>query len=114
MIPDMLVFNDESPTFGPLEKTAVLELNVVFKKEYDTYILQVWYFSIDIHFILLHKKFGNGLSISVLKNRTKFLKKSNVFNGRPSTQFPFKLLCAYVKNGQDLAHLHMSETYSKE
>jgi hypothetical protein len=33
-------------------------------------MLQFWYHAKDIHFILLHVEFEDGLSISVLKNKT--------------------------------------------
>jgi hypothetical protein len=52
----------------PLEPAVVLKLNVVLKETYGTGLLQVWYLLIDRHFILLHVKFEDGSSISVLKN----------------------------------------------
>jgi hypothetical protein len=84
---------DKIPILGPLETIAILGLDVVLKDSYGTDILQIWYHSIDIHFILLHVKFEDGSSISFLKNRAtryknleleivKFLKKSNVFKRR--------------------------------
>jgi hypothetical protein len=77
---------DELTTLGLLESVAVLGLCVAFKEAYNTGTLQVWYPSIDIPFVVLHLKFEEGLSISVLKNRAtrhinlqleigKFLKK---------------------------------------
>jgi hypothetical protein len=53
----------------PLEKIAILGLDVVLKGAYSTGILQVWYHSIGVHFILLHVEFEDGLSISFLQNR---------------------------------------------
>jgi hypothetical protein len=97
---------DKILTLGPLETIAILGLRVVLKGAYSTDILQVWYHSIGIHFILLHVVFEDELSISFWKNRTtchknlelkivKFLKKSNMFKARfISYAAFFKLLCA--------------------
>jgi hypothetical protein len=90
---------DELPSTGSLESVAVLGLNAMFREAYSTDMLQVWYPFIDMHFILLHEKFENGLSILIWKNKTtsckklqleivKFLKKSIVFKCRPPTVFP--------------------------
>jgi hypothetical protein len=79
---------DKIHTLGCRETIAILKLSVVLKDAHSTDILQVWYHSIGIHFILLHVKIEDGLSISVLKNRAtchknleleivKVLKKSN-------------------------------------
>jgi hypothetical protein len=38
----------------PLESGAILGLYVVPREAYNTGILQVWYLSVYIHFILLH------------------------------------------------------------
>jgi hypothetical protein len=59
----------EWPILGLLEPGAVFGLNVEFRKAYATEALQIWYFSIDIHSIVLHVKFEDWFSISVLKNR---------------------------------------------
>jgi hypothetical protein len=48
---------DKFPRFGPLELASVLGLKEEFREAYRTGILQVWYFSLDIHFILPHVKF---------------------------------------------------------
>jgi hypothetical protein len=50
---------------------------VVFREAYNMAILYVWYTLIDIHYMLLHGKFENGLSISVSKNRTSLQKFAN-------------------------------------
>jgi hypothetical protein len=71
-----------------LESVAILGLNVALTGAYNTDVLQVWYRSIDIHFILFYVKFEDGLSTSVLNTEAtrlkklhleieKFLKKSN-------------------------------------
>jgi hypothetical protein len=56
-------------TLGTLESVAVLGLSVGFIDAYNTVILQVWYHSIDMHFIMLHAKFEDGSSISVSKDK---------------------------------------------
>jgi hypothetical protein len=56
-------------SLGLLGSGAVLRLSVVFTDTYDTCILQVWYISIGMHFILLHVEFEDGLSLSGLKYR---------------------------------------------
>jgi hypothetical protein len=77
---------------------------VVFKDAYDTGINQVWYLLIDIHFILRHVKFENGLSTTILKTRAtclknlqleiiRFLKMTNVVKARPPAFF-LKIPCA--------------------
>jgi hypothetical protein len=82
------------PILGLLETIAILGLGVVLKGAYSTGMLQVWYHSIGLHFILPMLEFEDGLSMSVLINRAtryknldlevvKFLKKSNVFKRRP-------------------------------
>jgi hypothetical protein len=86
----MLGLVDRLPTLGPLESFAILRLGVAIRDAYSTYMLQVLYLLIDMHYILLYVKFEDGLSISVLKNNAirhnslqleiiRFLKKSNVF-----------------------------------
>jgi hypothetical protein len=60
---------DELPTLTPLKSVAVLGLGVVFKDSYDTYILQVCCILIDILFAVLHVRFEDMLSVSVLENR---------------------------------------------
>jgi hypothetical protein len=60
---------DELPPLRPLEPVAVLGLNGELKEVYDAGILQVWYLSIDIHSILFHVKFEDGLSIPFMKER---------------------------------------------
>jgi hypothetical protein len=57
-----------------VETIAILGLSVVLKGAYSTGILQVWYNSINIHFILHHVEFGDGLYISVLKTGATSLK----------------------------------------
>jgi hypothetical protein len=59
----------------PLESVAVSRLSIVFREAYSTGILQVWYLSIDIHFILFHEEFEDGLSILVFENRAAYHKK---------------------------------------
>jgi hypothetical protein len=44
-----------------------LGLDVVIREICNTNLLHLWYFSIDIHSILLHVKFEDGLSIQVMK-----------------------------------------------
>jgi hypothetical protein len=61
----------------PLESGAILGLYVVPREAYNTGILQVWYFSVYIHFILLHMEFENGLSVSVSDNRPTHHKRYN-------------------------------------
>jgi hypothetical protein len=63
------------PTLGSLESVADLGINVALKDEYDTCILQFWYLLIDMHFILLHVEFEDGLSVSFLKNKATCHKK---------------------------------------
>jgi hypothetical protein len=60
---------DHYRRLGPLESVAVLALDVGFREAYNTGILQVWYHLIDIHFSILHVKFEDRLSISLLKNK---------------------------------------------
>jgi hypothetical protein len=83
-----------------METVAVLGHNDVFMGACHNKILRFWYPLIDIHFILLHVEFEDGLSIFVSKTRVtrpkisqlkieKFPKKSNGFKGRPPT-FYFK------------------------
>jgi hypothetical protein len=55
------------PTLGPLESVAVVGLSGEFREAYNTGILQFWYLSIDIHFIVFHVEFEDELSISVMK-----------------------------------------------
>jgi hypothetical protein len=50
-----------------LQSVAVLGLVVVLVDAYNTELLEVWYLSIDIHFILFYVEFESGLSASVLK-----------------------------------------------
>jgi hypothetical protein len=71
------------PTLGPLESIDVSGLSVVFGETYNTGILQVWYFSIDTHFILFPVEFEDGLSIPVLQNRATYPK-----NMQPEIKFP--------------------------
>jgi hypothetical protein len=83
----MLSLVDTLPILGLLEPVAVLELRVVLREAYSTGTLQVWYLSIDMHFILLHINFEKELSISFLRNRATrpkmYEKKPNVFK-RPT------------------------------
>jgi hypothetical protein len=60
---------DELPTFGRLESVAVWGLEVAFKEAYNASALQIWSASIDIHLILLHVVFEDGLPIPILSNR---------------------------------------------
>jgi hypothetical protein len=48
---------DEVPTLGQLKTLAVWRLDAKFIEAYDAGVLQVWYLSIDIHFLLLHVEF---------------------------------------------------------
>jgi hypothetical protein len=57
------------PSLLPLASVAVFGLRAVFRRAYNTGILQVWYLSIDMHSTLSHVEFEDGLSVSVLKNR---------------------------------------------
>jgi hypothetical protein len=59
----------------PLETVADSRLGVVFREAYSTGILQVWYLSIDVYFILFHMEFEDGLSILVFENRAAYHKK---------------------------------------
>lgn len=52
-------------TSRTLESAAVLRLCVELTEAYNIIILQVWYLYIDIHFVLLHVEFDDGLSTSV-------------------------------------------------
>jgi hypothetical protein len=65
----VLGYGGSITNFGFLESDAVLGLNIVFRESYNTDILQVWYHSTDIHSILSHVEFEDGLFISILKNR---------------------------------------------
>ncbi|SAL99446.1 hypothetical protein [Absidia glauca] len=60
---------------GPPEPAAVLELNEEFREAYSKAIVQVWYPSIDIHFILLHVEFEDGLSILTWRDRGQLVMK---------------------------------------
>jgi hypothetical protein len=106
---------------GPLESVTVLGLGVVFREAYVIGIFQIWYRSIDIHFILLHVKFEYGLFISVMQNRAirhknlqleieKFLKKSSrrpLFFHTP----PFSNSC---EQGLVIRASKVTGTYSKD
>jgi hypothetical protein len=92
MMPQMLNFKDDWPTFEPSKSAAVLRLNAGFREAHYADILQSWYLPIDIHCILLHVKFEDGLSISVLKKKQLVTKIHNgeskkLLNGRPLTLF---------------------------
>jgi hypothetical protein len=69
------VLMDGGPTLKPLTSAAVLGLGVAFTATYNTGILQVWYHLIDRHFNLLHVRFEDELSISLLKNRATWAQK---------------------------------------
>jgi hypothetical protein len=69
IIERLLGFGGPLLTLRPLELVAVLGLSVVFREANHTNILPFRYHSIDIHFIFLHVKFEDGLSISGLKNK---------------------------------------------
>jgi hypothetical protein len=60
---------DKLPTLGWLESVAVLKLTVVLIEAYKARTFQFLCHSMDIHFILHHVEFEDGLSISVLENR---------------------------------------------
>jgi hypothetical protein len=60
----------ELPTLGLLESVAVFGLGVVLGEAYNTGTLQVWYLLIDMHFIMFHEDFDDGLSVPVLKKRS--------------------------------------------
>jgi hypothetical protein len=60
---------DELLILRPLELFAVLGLSVVFREAYNAFMLYGWYLSIDMHSILFHVEFKDGLSISVFKTR---------------------------------------------
>jgi hypothetical protein len=77
---------DELQILESLKLVAVFGLCGEFREAYIKVILQFWYHSIDIHSILLHVEFEDGLSIPVTKTRCnshknlqleieKFLKK---------------------------------------
>jgi hypothetical protein len=59
---------DKLSTLWPLESVSILGLSVVLREAHSKGAFQVWYHSIDIHSILFHVEFEDGLSISVLKN----------------------------------------------
>jgi hypothetical protein len=115
MMPRTLGLVDEWPTVRPLGSVAILGLNVMFWEAYNIQILQVWFLSIDICFIVLHVKFEDALSISVSIHRAtrrknaqlgieKRPKKSNV--SRRLYFNPRSLMCLI---GQALVHRCMSE-----
>jgi hypothetical protein len=54
-------------SLGSLESVVVLGRSVVLREAHTAGILQIWYLSIDVCFILLHVEFEVGLSISILK-----------------------------------------------
>jgi hypothetical protein len=54
---------------GLSEPAAVLELNEEFREAYSKDIVQVWYPSIDINFILFHVEFEDGLFILIWRER---------------------------------------------
>jgi hypothetical protein len=58
---------DEKPTLVPLESVSVSGPSVVFRKAYNAGILQAYYPPIDVHFILCHVKFEDGLYVPILK-----------------------------------------------
>jgi hypothetical protein len=90
---------DEWPTLGPLESVAVLKLSVVLREGYNTNILQFWYQSLDIHFILLHVKFKDTSFISVSKNR--------------AARYKWKLKILSKDQMSSLAHLISNPAFSK-
>jgi hypothetical protein len=49
--------------FAADEISAVLRLHVVLREAYSMGRIQIWYHSIDIHFIVSHVKFEYGLSV---------------------------------------------------
>jgi hypothetical protein len=60
---------EELSILRPPELVADLGLSVVSRAVYSTGILQIWYLTIDIHFILFHVEFEDRLSTTVLNNR---------------------------------------------
>jgi hypothetical protein len=71
---------DEWPPLGALESVAILGLSVVFREEYSTAKSQIWYHSVDMHFVLFHVKFEDGLIISVWEKKAtchKYLQLEN-------------------------------------
>jgi hypothetical protein len=110
------VLVDELPTLGLLESVAVLGLSTVLTDAYNTGTLQFYYHPIDIHFVLFHVKFENGLSISWGENqgnsrkfynwKSKSFYQSQIFLNAARPLY-FKLLCGAI--GQDLEYRCMSE-----
>jgi hypothetical protein len=80
MIPRNWAVVDGWPTFGLLESIAILGLCKVLRDAYSTEILQVWYVLIDIHFIVFHAKFKDGLSIPIRIKRDNFTQKCTTGN----------------------------------
>jgi hypothetical protein len=68
-MPEMLCFRGCLVNFCTTRNSRCFGLNVVFANPLNTDTLQVWYASIDTHFLLLYVKFENKLSISVLRNK---------------------------------------------
>jgi hypothetical protein len=54
---------------GSGQSVALFGLIEEFREAYSLFILHVWYLSIDIHYIVLHVEFEDGLSIPVLKSK---------------------------------------------
>lgn len=61
--------------FGDIGISHCLKLNVVITDTCDISILQFWYHSIDMHFIMFHVDFDDGPSISDLENKATRRKK---------------------------------------
>jgi hypothetical protein len=118
---------DRLPTLWSPESVAVLGFNVMFRDVDKTGTLYICYRSLHTSFILLHVKFGGGLSIQVLKNRAarhrnRKVSKTGTFVQMPSAHFIShpaffkKFVC--VAFGKDLAHhvrvYKMTGTHSEE
>jgi hypothetical protein len=91
-----------------------LGLEVVLTDAYNTVILYVWYYSIDIHFISFGVEFEDGLFISVLKNSATRPKNLQLeikkllyivkFVKRPPAYLISQHASVCVALGQDLPH----------
>jgi hypothetical protein len=83
--------------FCPLEPVAVLGQSVVFREAYNTNLLQFLYRLIDIHFVLFHVRFDNGLSISISRDRETCSKNLQLGNRKVKSQMSSKAPPGFFK-----------------
>jgi hypothetical protein len=79
MMPRMWGFGGSIIDFAATGTCRCLKINAVFRGATSTFILQVWYLLIGIHFIVFHVEFDDGSSISFEKQAASSQK---ICNGR--------------------------------